>query len=126
VAVCGLVPDIEAALGRAPIASPNTYTVGVNDRCMWIVGRDPSRYVGLTLGPKANHDATVAALGPGEAVADLGDHAAWWANARTLSVVVGEVAFQVDLQVDEADATRELASGVARQVVEGLRAGPSG
>jgi len=125
VAVCGLVADIEAAVGRPPIASPNTYTVGENDRCMWVVERDPSRYVGLTVGPKANHETTIAAFGPGEAVAGLGDGAVWWATARTLSVVAGEVAFQVDLQLDDAEATPELATEVARQVVTALGAGPA-
>ena len=125
VAVCGLVADVEAALGRAPIASPNTYTVGENDRCMWVVGRDPTRYIGLTVGPKANHEVTIAAFGPGEAVAGLGDGAVWWGNARTLSVVAGEVAFQVDLQLDDAEATLEVATGVAEQVVDALGAGPS-
>ena len=125
VTVCGLVADIEATLGRPPIESPSTYTVGENDRCMFIVGRDPSRYIGLTVGPKANHETTIAALGPGEAVAGLGDGAMWWGNARTLSVVDGEVAFQVDLQLDDAEATREVATGVAQQVVDALGAPPS-
>jgi hypothetical protein len=124
VAVCGLVADVEAALGRAPIESPSTYTVGENDRCMWVVGRDPSRYIGLTVGPKGNHETTIAALGPGEAVAGLGDGAVWWGNARTLSVVDGEAAFQVDLQLDDAEATREVATGVAQQVVDALGAPP--
>jgi hypothetical protein len=124
VAVCGLVADMEAVLGRAPIASPNTYTVGENDRCMWVMGRDPSRYIGVTLGPKANHETSIAAFGLGEAVAGLGDGAMWWSRARTLSVVDGEVAFQVDLQLDDAEATREVATAVARQVVDALRAGP--
>jgi hypothetical protein len=117
---CGLIPDVAGAVGRAPIASPNTYAVGPTQRCMWIVARDPSRYVGVSLGPAANHGATIDALGDGETVEGLGDDARWWAAARTLSVVVGDQSLQVDLQLDDADATKEVATALAVQALATL------
>jgi hypothetical protein len=122
-AVCSLLPDPVAAFGRAPIASPNTFTVGANDRCLWVLERDPTRYVGVTLGPAANHDATIAAFGPGEPVAGLGDAALWWEGNKTLSVVAGDRNIQVDLNLRPADATRQLAEAVASQALGTLAAG---
>jgi hypothetical protein len=124
VAVCDLLTDPAAAFGRAPISSPSTFSVGPNDRCQWILERDPTRYVGLTLGPASNHQATIDAFGPGEAVPGLGDAALWWAGTKTLSVVTGTRNFQVDLRLDEADATRELALAVAAQVLQSMSIGP--
>ena len=60
-----------------PIASPNAYAVGATERCMWVVARDPTRYVGLSVGPAANHGATIDAFGDGEAVEGLGHDARW-------------------------------------------------
>jgi hypothetical protein len=122
-AACDLVPDVAAAVGRDPIASPNGYSADVGERCLWVLARDPSRYVGLTVGTSANHAATIDALGPGEVVDGLGDDARWWAAARTLSVAVGDRSFQIDLQLDPADATRDLAVAIARQVLGALGAG---
>lgn len=119
VAVCDLLADPEGAFGRAPIASPSTYTVGVNDRCQWVLQRDPTRYVGVTVGPASNHEATIAALGPGEPV-ELGDAARWWAGNATLSVVTGDRNFQVDLRLNDDEITLELATAVARQVLAAL------
>ena len=118
--VCALVPDMAGVVGREPIAPPDGYSVGGNDRCMWVLGRDPSRYVGVTMGPAANHATTIDALGPGEEVTGLGDGARWWATSRTLSVAVGDRSFQVDLQLDPGDVTQELAVAIARQVLAGL------
>ena len=120
VAVCSLLTDPAAAFGRAPIASPSTFTVGVNDRCLWVLERDPTRHVGVTLGPAANHQATIGAFGPGEPVAGLGDAALWWAGNATLSVVTGDRNVQVDLNLDEAGATLEMATAVVQQVLAAL------
>jgi hypothetical protein len=122
-AACDLVPDVGSAIGREPIASPNGYSIDGNERCLWVVSRDPSRYVGLTMGPSANHAATIDALGEGERIDDLGDDGRWWPTSRVLSVAVGDRSFQVDLQLDPAEATKELAVTLARQVVASL-AGP--
>ena len=117
---CSLVTDLTAAVGRPPIASPNAYAVGATERCMWVVARDPSRYVGVSVGPAINHASTIDAFGEGESVAGLGDDARWWPAARTLSVALGDRSLQVDLQLDEAMVTREVAEAVARQALEAL------
>jgi hypothetical protein len=119
---CALVADVAAAIGRVPIASPNAYAVGGTERCMWVIARDPTRYVGLSVGPAANHAATIDAFGDGEAVEGLGQDARWWPAARTLSVAIGDRSVQVDLQLDDAEATREQAVAVARQALEALGA----
>jgi hypothetical protein len=120
---CSLIPDIAVVIGRAPIAAPNGYTVGATQRCMWVMSRDPSRYVGLSLGSDANHGATIDALGDGEAVEGLGDDARWWAASRMLSVATGDLSLQVDLQLDPAEATKDLAVELARRATESLSAG---
>ena len=119
---CGLISDVAAAVGRAPIASPNPIAIGATQRCLWVVARDPSRFIGLNVGPAANHAATIEAFGDGEVVDGLGDDARWWAAARTLSVAVGNRSIQLDLQLDAAEATRDVAEALARQALEGLRA----
>jgi len=118
--VCALVPDMASVVGREPIAPPDGYSVGGNDRCMWVLSRDPSRYVGLTIGPATNHATTIDALGPGDDFAGLGDGARWWASSRTLSVAAGDRSFQVDLQLDPDEVTQELAVAIARQVLASL------
>ena len=120
---CGLIADVAGAVGREPIASPNAYTIGSTERCMWVVARDPSRYIGLSVGPAANHAASIDAMGDGEPVEGLGDDARWWPAARTLSVAMGDRSIQVDLQLDDAEVTRDLAVQLARQALEGLGSG---
>ena len=123
VAACGLVPEMAGAVGTEPLASPDGYRIGGNDRCLWVFGRDPSRFIGLTVGPTANHTTTVDALGNGETVEGLGDEAVWWPNARTLSVSTGDRSFQVDLQLDAPEVTRDLAVRIALQVLAALARG---
>ena len=123
VAACGLVANMAAAIGHEALASPDGYRIGGNDRCLWVFGRDPSRFIGLTVGPAANHTTTVEALGAGETVEGLGDDAVWWPNARTLSVSTGDRSFQVDLQLDAPDVTRDLAVRIALQVLAALARG---
>ena len=120
---CTLIADVAGAVGREPIASPTAYEVGGTRRCTWVVARDPSRYVGLSVGPAANHAATIDAFGIGETVTDLGDDARWWPEARTLSVALGDRSFQLDLQLDAADVSRDAAAELARQVLEAMVAG---
>ena len=114
------MPNLGAIVGREPIASPNGFSTPTGDRCQWVLGRDPSRYVGLTLGPARNHGSTIDAFGAGEPVEGLGDDARWWAANRTLSVVTGERSFQVDLQLDAGDVTPALAEAIATEVLSGL------
>ena len=120
---CGLLPEFAAAVGRGPIASPDAYAVGPTERCLWVVALDPSRSIGLSVGPATNHGATIDALGIGESVQGLGDDARWWPSARTLSVAFGDRSIQLDLQLDAAEATRAVAIELARQALEGLGAG---
>ena len=117
---CVLLPDFAAAVGREPVASPDAYAVGPTERCLWVVALDPSRSVGLSIGPATNHGTTIDALGNGESVDGLGDDARWWPAARTLSVAVGDRSIQIDLQLDDAGATRDLAVELARQALEAL------
>ena len=116
-AVCALVEDMDALVGRTAVAPPGGYTGGTSDRCLWTYGRDPSRYVGVTVGPSALHDETIGVLGAGEAVAGLPADARWWAAARTLSVAWGDRTLQVDVRLDEPIDPRELALGVAERIV---------
>jgi hypothetical protein len=120
---CGLLPEFAAVVGREPIASPDGYAVGPTERCLWVVALDPSRSVGLSVGPAANHGATIDALGTGESVEGIGDDARWWAAARTLSVAIGDRSVQLDLELDDASVTRDLAVELARQALDALGAG---
>jgi hypothetical protein len=72
------------------------------------------------VGPAANHATTIDALGDGEAVVGLGDDARWWSSARTLSVAVGDRSFQVDLQLDDPEATKEVATALANQAIAAM------
>jgi hypothetical protein len=118
--VCGLVPDMDGLVGRAAIAPAGGYTVGALTRCTWVFAADPSRSVGVVLGPAQAHADTVAAFGAGEAVEGLGDDARWWPANRALSVETGERSFQVELQLDPPQATRELAEAIAAAVLASL------
>ena len=117
---CALAPDLPAIVGREPLASPSSYRLGVNERCLWVYGNDPSRYVGLTLGGTETHAATVRSFGEGEAVDGLGDEARWWPATRTISVILGEHGFQVDFRLDDGEGSRELAIDIARHALERL------
>jgi hypothetical protein len=117
VSACSLVPEMDEAVGRTAVTPPSGFEVAGRNRCTWVYANDPARYVGITTGPRTNHDDAIGAFGPGEAVPGLGDDARWWPNTRTMSVAVGERSFQVDLQLDAAEATRELAVVIATHAV---------
>ena len=112
--VCGLVADMDALVGRSAVAAPSSYTVGSSERCLWVYLADPSRYVGLTLGEPASHAATIQSFGDGQVVDGIGDEARWWDANRTLSVLDGERALQVDLQLDDAADPKALAVSIAQ------------
>ena len=112
--VCGLVVDMDALVGRTAVAAPSSYAVGSSERCLWVYVTDPSRYVGLTLGEPSSHAATIQSFGDGEVVDGLGDEARWWDANKTLSVLQGERALQVDLQLDDAADPRALAVSIAQ------------
>jgi hypothetical protein len=112
--VCSIVADMDALVGRTAVAAPSSYAVGSSERCLWVYVTDPSRYVGLTLGEPASHAATIQSFGDGEAVEGLGDEARWWDANKTLSVLDGERALQVDLQLDDTADPRALAVSIAQ------------
>lgn len=118
--VCALAPDMAGIIGREPVAPPSSYTVGPAERCLWVYGRDPSRFVGVTVGGAATHEVTVATLGAGQAVEGVGDEASWWPNNRTLSVRAGARAFQVDLQLERGEVRPEVAVSIAEQILRRL------
>jgi hypothetical protein len=116
--VCELVTDMDSILGRTAVAPPSSYTVGSSERCLWVYVTDPSRYVALTVGPGSSHAATIESFGESEVVEGLGDEARWWEDNRTLSVVFGDQALQVDLQLDDAPSPMDLAVSIARSALE--------
>ena len=112
--VCSIVADMDALVGRTAVAAPSSYAVGSSERCLWVYVTDPSRYVGLTVGEPSSHAATIQSFGDGEVVDGLGDEARWWDANKTLSVLQGERALQVDLQLDDAADPRALAVSIAQ------------
>jgi hypothetical protein len=119
--VCAIVADMDALVGRTAAAAPSSYTVGSSERCLWVYVTDPSRYVALTLGEPSSHAATIQSFGDGEVVDGVGDEARWWESNRTLSVLIGERALQVDLQLDDAADPEALAVSIAQAALEQLR-----
>jgi hypothetical protein len=116
---CSLVPDMDALIGLTAVAPPASYTSGSSDRCLWPYGNDPSRYVGVTVGPAALHGATIGVLGEGESVDGVGDGARWYATARTLSVQWGNRTLQVDFELADDAGSRELAVAIAERALAG-------
>jgi hypothetical protein len=118
---CALVPNIDTLVGRTAIDRPASYNINDVDHCTWVYEADPSRYVGLSLGAISGHSGAIDSLGPGDAVANLGDDARWWPANHLLSFAVGSRSVQVDLELDEAESTRELAEQIGREAVANLR-----
>ena len=112
--VCSIVTNMDALVGRTAVAAPSSYAVGSSVRCLWVYVTDPSRYVGLTVGEPSSHAATIQSFGDGEVVDGLGDEAWWWDANKTLSVLQGERALQVDLQLDDAADPKALAVSIAQ------------
>lgn len=112
--VCDIVADMDAVVGRTAAAAPSRYSVGSSERCLWVYATDPSRYVALTVGEPASHAASIQSFGDGETVDGLGDEARWWQANRTLSILDGDRALQVDLQLDDAADPKALAISIAR------------
>ena len=117
--VCSLVPDMDALVGLTAVAPPAGYTSGSSDRCLWPYGSDPSRYVGVTVGPAALHGTTIGVLGEGESVSGVGDGARWFAAARTLSVAWGNRTLQVDFELADDAGSRDLAVTIAGRAIAG-------
>jgi hypothetical protein len=111
---CGLVSNMDALVGKTAIDRPGGYSLNGFDRCTWVYGADPSRYVGVSFGPISGHSGAIDSLGPGEQVSGLGDDARWWAANHLLSVAMGQHSIQVDLQLSEAESNRQLAESIAR------------
>jgi hypothetical protein len=121
--VCPLVPDMDAIVGRAAAAPPSGFTIGAIDRCIWVYGSDPSRYVGVSVGPVGSHADGIDAFGEGESLESLGDDARWWSATQTLSVAIGDRSFQVDIRLGQAPAPapKDLAVAIAQRVLGRLR-----
>jgi hypothetical protein len=119
-AACSLVPDMDQLVGRPQIGSPSGYTIEGKSQCIWTYEADPSQHVSLTVGPVQTHGSSIDAFGAGQSVAGLGDDARWWPQLHGLSVARGDRAFQVNLALDETDASQDLAVSIARSVVEHL------
>ena len=119
-AACSLVPDMDQLVGRPQIGSPSGYTIEGKSQCIWTYQADPSRHVSLTVGPAQTHGSSIDAFGTGQSIAGLGDDARWWPQIHGLSVARDDHAFQVNLALDEADASQDLAVSIARSVLEHL------
>ncbi len=117
---CGLVPNMDVIVGRAAIDRPAAFRLNEVDRCVWTYQTDPSRSIGLSLGAVAAHETAIASLGPAEQVAGVGQDARWWPANRLLSVSLGDRAVQVDLQMDDQQAPRELAVSIAQAAIANL------
>ena len=117
---CLLVPDMDTVVGKAALVAPAEYQTGPLSRCTWVYGKDPTRSIGVIFGPVVSHTDTIKTFGQGEAIAGLGDDARWWPGNRTLSVAVGPRSFQIDLQLDQADVSKDLAVAIARSAVANL------
>jgi hypothetical protein len=117
---CMLVPDMDALVDKAALAAPAEYRTGPLSRCTWVYGRDPTRSIGVNFGPASGHTDSIASFGQGETIPGLGDDARWWAGNRTLSVSVGSRSFQVDLELDQADVSKDLAIAIARSALQHL------
>jgi hypothetical protein len=118
--VCSLVPEMDTLVGRPAVGPPGGYTIEEIHRCTWTYQTDPSRYVGLTLGPARGHAGSIDAFGDGERVAGLGDDARWWPALGTLSVAVGDQSFQVNLELESDDVSQSLAVGIASSALANL------
>ncbi len=117
---CPLVPDMDALVGKTVLVAPTDYRTGPLSRCTWVYGKDPTRNVALNFGPVTGHTDSIANFGPGESVPGLGDDARWWPGTRTLSVAVGPRSFQINLELDQADVSKELAVKIAQSALAHL------
>jgi hypothetical protein len=117
---CGLVPGMDALLARTAVAPPSAVRIAPNERCTWVYGSNPSRDVSLTVGPAANHGATIDAFGDGERVEAGGDDARWWPGNRVLSVASGGRSVQVAIRLEPEAPGRELAVAIAAEAIRRL------
>ena len=120
VVVCALVPNMDELVGKTAVGPPGGFTLNDIDRCIWSYATDPARSIGVSVGPVGGHGGAIDNLGDGEAIPGLGEDARWWAGNRLLSVAVGDRALQVDIQLDEADVSKDLAVSIAESALENL------
>jgi hypothetical protein len=119
-AACGLVTNMDELVGRTAVGEPGAFTLNDVDRCLWTYANNPSRWVTVSVAAKAKHDEAIGAFGNGEAIPGLGEDARWWATNHLLSVATADAVLQVDLQLDDADATKELAVSIAEAALVNL------
>jgi hypothetical protein len=117
---CALVPNMDALVGKTALGAPGGFTLNDVNRCIWTYAVDPSRWVTVSVASKTAYDDAIDAFGDGEQVAGLGADALWWAANDVLSVDTGDAALQVDLELDEEDASRDLAVNIARAALDNL------
>jgi hypothetical protein len=120
IGVCALVPNMDALVGKTAVDRPGSFTLNDVDRCIWTYATDPARSVGVSVGALRGHTSAISSLGGGETVAGLGDDARWWAGNHLLSVSRGQRSMQVDLQLEDASVSRELAVAIAQAALQNL------
>jgi hypothetical protein len=120
VGVCALVPDMDALVGKTSLGPPGAFTLNDFDRCLWTYASTPARSVGVSVGAIRGHKGAIDNLGDGEQLTGIGDDARWWAGTHLLSVAVGQRTLQVDLQLDDADVSRDLAVSIAQAALQNL------
>jgi hypothetical protein len=118
--VCSLVPNMDQLVGKTSIDRPGGFTLNDVERCLWTYATNPSRSVGVSVAALRGHTGAIEALGDGEIVAGLGDDARWWAGNHLLSLSRGQRSIQVDLELDDADISKELAVSIAQAALQNL------
>ena len=117
---CALVPNMDELVGHAAVDRPGAFTLNGVERCIWTYATTPARSVGISVANILAHGSAIETLGDGEPVPDLGNDARWWPGNHMLSIALGERSLQVDLQLDAAESTRDLAVQIARAAIERL------
>ena len=120
VAVCALVPNMDALVGQTSVGAPGFFTLNGLDRCIWTYATDPARSVGVSVAPARAHQGAIDNFGQGETIGGVGDDARWFEGNRLLSILAGQKAVHVDLQLDEGDSTKDLAVAIGAAALANL------
>jgi len=107
-------------VGKTAVGPPAGFTLNDVDRCIWTYGLNPSRYLTLSVTAAAAHSEAIQIFGEGEVVPNLGQDARWWPANESLSVLAGPINVQVDFEMDEADASRDLAVRIMQAALANL------
>jgi len=117
--VCALVPNMDELVGKSAVADPGGFSLNDVDQCIWTYALNPSRSVNLSVASAAAHAAAISELGDGEQLSGVGDNARWWVGNHLLSVVAGDQAVQVSVNLDEAE-TKDLAVRIAQAAISNM------